>query len=367
MLVRSAQKRGPSIAHIFEKNGVAVNLRSSGTLAESAYGHLVRDIVRLKAGNFHRDDLIRLLHSTLFVFYLGDSEDAQRCVNLVRTLSSANAKHTTIGGIPGWRRILENVKRIDAQLASVAGAINLTLDSVSSKFGRKSFAAMTSDLRKILSELKVSESSAVLIEKNVMTRECFDEFFSFLRELSFSYGEFDFRVSGPGEYLSLLEDIMGERMVSYKTPQATEAQRVSVTDFSSARGVNPQFVFLTGLSDSSFPSAQPTDPVLKPREKIEINRTLKKIVFDSEAIHYEKEKHLFLCLSAAASEKVFLSCFRYDKTSREVGRCDFLEESTGTSAISRPGASFRRRTYFRRKIFFLTVSHPMGMETEIRE
>lgn len=346
VLVRSAQRRGRSIASIFEKNGVAVNLRNSGTLAESAYGHLVRDILRLKAGNFHRDDLIRLFQSTLFIFYLGESEPARRCVNLVKTLSSANAKHTTVNGISGWKRILKHMRQSDERLASVAGAIELALDSVSSKFGRKSFAAMTSDLRSMLSELKVSESSTLLMEKNAMTRECFDEFFSFLREISFSCGEFDFRVSGPGEYLSLLEDIMGERMVSYKTPRATEAQRVSVTDFSSARGANPRFVFLTGLSDRSFPSFQSTDPVLKPREKIEINRALKKMVFDSEALHYEKEKHLFLCLSAAASEKVFFSCFRYDQTSREVGRSDFLEETMGISEIMRPGSVFSPENLF---------------------
>ena len=57
VLVRSAQKRGRSIAGIFEKNGVAVNIRNSGTLAESPYGQLVRDVLRLKSGNFYRGDL----------------------------------------------------------------------------------------------------------------------------------------------------------------------------------------------------------------------------------------------------------------------------------------------------------------------
>ena len=338
VLVRSAQRRGRSVAGIFEKNGIAVNLRNWGTLAESTYGQIVRDILCLKSGNFHRDDLIRLFQSPLFIFYLGESEPARRCVNLVRTLSSANAKHTTISGIPGWKRVLEHITNLDGQLASVAGAVNLALDSVSSKFGRKSFAAMTSDLRKVLSELRASESSALLIERNAVTRECFDEFFSFLRELSFSRGEFDFRVSGPAEYLRLLEDAMMERTIPYKTPSAPETRRVSVTDFSSARGTNPRFVFMTGLSDGSFPSSQPADPVLKPREKAEINRALGKTVFESEGLHYEKEKHLFLCLSAAASEKAFLSCFRYDQTSKEVNRSDFLEETMDVSETRRPGS-----------------------------
>ena len=119
---------------------------------------------------------------------------------------------------------------------------------------------------------------------------------------------------------------MGERTVPYKTPCDADSQRVSVIDFSAARGINPGFLFLVGLSDTSFPSALPTDPVLKPREKAEINRALKKRVFDEEGLHYEKEKHLFSTLGASASEKVFFSRFRYDQKSKEINPSDFLEE-----------------------------------------
>lgn len=326
VLVRSAQKRDRSIVRIFEKNGVAVDLRNSGTLAGSVYGRLAGDMLRLKPGNFHRNDLIALLSNPLFVLYLGESQLSRRCINLVKEISSADKNYRTVSGISGWKRILEHIAEQDAQLSAVARDIGLALDSVSSKFGRRSFAAMTSDLRRTFSELGVSENSALLIERNKTTRECFDEFFSFLRELSFSYGEFDFRVSDPGEYLFLLDEFMGERMVPYKTPCGADSQRVSVIDFSAARGINPGFLFLIGLSDTSFPSAIPLDPVLKPREKAEINRALKKRVFDEEGLHYEKEKHLFSTLSASASEKVFFSRFRYDQRSREINPSDFLEE-----------------------------------------
>ncbi|MYI73369.1 MAG: hypothetical protein F4079_03540, partial [Candidatus Dadabacteria bacterium] len=344
VLVRSSQKRGQSIAHIFEKNGVAVDLRNSGTLAGSVYGRLAGDILRLKSGNFHRNDLIGLLRNPLFSLYLGESEFSQCCTNLVKEISSASVssedrKYRTISGISGWKRVLEHIVERDAQLSSVARDIDMALDSVSSKFGRRTFSAMTSDLRKIFSELRVSENSALLIERNQTTRECFDEFFSFLRELSFSYGEFDFRVPDPGEYLLFLDEFMGERTVPYKTPCDGDSERVSVTDFSAARGINPKFLFLVGLSDTSFPSALPADPVLKPREKAEINRVLKKRVFDEEGLHYEKEKHLFSTLGAAASEKVFFSCFRYDQKSRDVNRSDFLEEA-GISPQARRSESF---------------------------
>ena len=326
VLVRSAQKRGRSIVNIFEKSGVAVDLRNSGTLAGSIYGRLAGDILRLKSGNFHRNDLIALLSNPLFVLHLGESQLSWRCINLVKEISSADKNYRTVSGISGWKRILEHIAERNAQLSAVARDIGLALDSVSSKFGRRSFAAMTSDLRKIFSELGVSESSALLIERNKTTRECFDEFFSFLRELSFSYGEFDFRVSDPGEYLLLLDEFMGERTVPYKTPCDADSQRVSVIDFSAAHGINPEFLFLIGLSDTSFPFALPLDPVLKPREKVEINRALKKRVFDEEGLHYEKEKHLFSTLSASASEKVFFSRFRYDQRSKEINPSDFLEE-----------------------------------------
>lgn len=326
VLVRSAQKRSCSMANIFEKNGVAVDLRNSGTLAGSVYGRLAGDILRLKSGNFHRNDLIALLSNPLFALYLGESELSRRCINLLKEISSVDKKYRTVSGILGWKRILEHIAERNPQLSAVARDIGLALDSVSSKFGRRSFAAMTSDLRKIFSELGVSESSALFIERNQTTREYFDEFFSFLRELSFSYGEFDFRVADPQEYLFLLDEFMGERTVPYKTPCDADSQRISVIDFSAARGINPKFLFLVGLSDTSFPSALLADPVLKPREKAEINRVLKRRVFDEEGLHYEKEKHLFSTLSTAASEKVFLSCFRYDQRSREVSRSDFLEE-----------------------------------------
>ncbi|MDE0291682.1 MAG: PD-(D/E)XK nuclease family protein [Candidatus Dadabacteria bacterium] len=353
VLVRSSQKRGRSIANIFEKNGVAVNLRSSGTLAGSVYGRLAGDILRLKSGNFHRNDLIGLLCNPLFALYLGESEFSQRSASLVKEISSASVssedrKYRTVSGISGWKRILEHIVERDAQLSAVAHDIGSALDSVSSKFGRRTFAAMTSDLRKIFSELRVSESSALLIERNQTTRECFDEFFSFLRELSFSYGEFDFRVSDPGEYLLFLDEFMGERTVPYKTPCDGDSERVSVTDFSVARGINPKFLFLAGLSDTCFPSPLPADPVLKPREKAEINRALKKRVFDEEGLHYEKEKHLFSTLSTASSEKVFLSCFRYDQKSRDVIRSDFLEEmgisppARRSENFSEPGEIFSR-------------------------
>ena len=132
---------------------------------------------------------------------------------------------------------------------------------------------------------------------------------------------------------------MGERTVPYKTPCDGDSERVSVTDFSAARGINPKFLFLVGLSDTCFPSPLPADPVLKPREKAEMNRVLKKRVFDEEGLHYEKEKHLFSTLATAASEKVFLSCFRYDQKSREIIRSDFLEEK-GISPPARRSESF---------------------------
>ncbi len=346
VLVKSAQRRGRSIVRIFEKNGVAVDLGNSGTLAGSAYGRLAGDILRLKSGNFHRNDLMGLLHNPFFALYLGESESSHRCVNMIKGLSSADLKYRTVSGITGWKRILEHIVEQDGRMSSAARNIAFVLDSLSSKFGRRSFAAMTSDLRKIFSELRVSESSAVLIEENKTTRECFDEFFSFLRELSFSYGEFDFRVSDSGEYLFLLDEFMGERTVPYKTPCDADSERVSVIDFSAARGINPGFVFLLGLSDASFPSLPPADPVLKPREKAEINRALGKRVFDEEGLHYEKEKHIFFTLGVSASEKVFLSRFRYDERSKEIARSDFLEgmevspATPGSEAFSREDALF---------------------------
>ena len=349
VLVRSAQKRGRSIANIFEKNGVAVDLRNSGTLAGSVYGRLAGDILRLKSGNFHRDDLIRFLHNPLFALYLEESESSRRCVNMIKEISSADLKYRTVNGIAGWKRILEHMAEQDDRMSAVARDVAFALDSISSKFGRRSFAEMTSDLRKIFSELRVSESSALLIEENKTIRECFDEFFSFLRELSFSYGEFDFRVSDTGEYLFLLDEFMGERTIPYKTPCDADSERVSVIDFSAARGINPEFLFLIGVSDTSFPSLPAVDPVLKPREKAEINRVFKRRVFDEESLHYEKEKHLFSALSTAASEKVFLSCFRYDERSKEVTRSDFLGEMGISPLPQSPEISPESREVFSRE------------------
>ena len=341
VLVRASQKRGRSIANIFEKNGVAVNLRNSGTLTGSVYGRLAGDILRLKSGHFHRNDLIALLCNPLFTLYLGESEFSQQSVSLVKKISSEDRKYRTVSGISGWKRVLEYIVEQNTKLSAVAHNIDSALDSVSSKFGRRNFAAMTSDLRKIFSELKVSKSSELLIERNETTRECFDEFFSFLRNLSFSYKEFDFRVSDPGEYLLFLNEFMEQRTVHYKTPCDGDSERVSITDFSAARGINPKFLFLVGLSDTCFPSPLSADPVLKPREKVEINRALKKRVFDEQDLHYEKEKHLFSTLSRASSEKVFLSCFRYDQKSRDVIRSDFLEEM-GISSSARCSENFSK-------------------------
>ena len=360
VLVRSAQKRGRSIANIFEKNGVAVDLRNSGTLAGSVYGRLAGDILRLKSGNFHRDDLMALLSNPLFVLYLRESDLSRHCINLVKEISSEDKSYRIVSGISGWKRILEHIAEQGPQMSTVARDIGLALDSVSSKFGRRSFAEMTSDLRKIFSELRVSESSALLIEENKTTRECFDEFFSFLRELSFSYGEFDFRVQDPGEYLFLLDEFMGERMIPYKTPCDADSERVSVIDFSAAHGINPEFLFLIGLSDTSFPSALPLDPVLKPREKAKMNQVLKKRVFDEEGFHYEKEKHLFSILGTSASDKVFLSRFRYDQGSREIPPSDFLEEMGISPATQRSGVFPEPEGVFSREDALFHCFSPRG-------
>ena len=141
----------------------------------------------------------------------------------------------------------------------------------------------------------------------------------------------------PESIFFLLDEFMGERMIPYKTPCDADSERVSVIDFSAAHGINPEFLFLIGLSDTSFPSALPLDPVLKPREKAEINRVLKKRVFDEEGLHYEKEKHLFSTLGASASEKVFFSRFRHDQGSREIPPSDFLEEMGISPATQRSG------------------------------
>ena len=116
--MRSAQKRGSSIANIFEKNGVAVDLRNCGTLAGSVYGRLAGDILRLKSGNFHRNDLISLLYNPIFVLYLRESDSSRRCVNLVKEISSADKKYRTVSGISGWKRILEHVVGQDGELSS---------------------------------------------------------------------------------------------------------------------------------------------------------------------------------------------------------------------------------------------------------
>ena len=129
VLVRSAQKRGRSIANIFEKNGVAVDLRNSGTLAGSVYGRLAGDILRLKSGNFHRNDLTTLLSNPLFTLYLGESESAHRCVNVIKEVSAADLRYRTVSGIAGWKRILEHLAERDAQLSAVARDIAFALDS----------------------------------------------------------------------------------------------------------------------------------------------------------------------------------------------------------------------------------------------
>ena len=344
VLVRSGQKRGRSVAAVFERNGVAVHLRDSGTLAESVYGRLAADVLRLKSGNFHRDDAIGLLANPLFLAYLGGGGKARRCAHEIKRLSSADSpEYRTASGLSGWKRIFRHIEERDAWFSAPAGEIEKAFDFVSSKFGKKSFAALTSDLREVLSFLKVSRSSAWLIEKGDATRECFDEFFAFLRELSFICGEFDRGAEDAGEYLSALEEAMRDRVVPYKTPREGDSPRVAVTSFSAARGTSPRVLFLPGLSETALPSPLPADPVLKNREKTEINAALGERVFEDESFHYEREKHLFSELSAAAREKVFFSWFRSDGRSRETRRSDFLEgdcEPGGFDGLAAPREVF---------------------------
>ena len=346
VLIRSGQKRGRSVAAVFERNGVAVHLRDSGTLAESVYGRLAADVLRLKSGNFHRDDVIRLLANPLFLVYLGEEGKARKCAYEIRRLSSADSReYRTVSGLRGWKRIFGHVRERGLWFSPPADKIEKAFDFISSKFGRKSFAALTSDLREVLSFLRVSKSSAKLMERGDTTRECFDEFFAFFRELSFIYGQFDRRAEDAGEYLSIVEESMRDRVVPYKTPRGGDSPRVAVTSFSAARGTAPGFLFLLGLSETAFPSPLPADPVLKNREKTEMNAALGSRVFEDESFHYEREKYLFSALSAAASEKVFFSWSRSDGKSKETRRSDFLEgedvcETGAFDGLSVPGEIF---------------------------
>ena len=359
VLIRSGQKRGRSVAAIFERNGVAVDLRDSGTLAESVYGKLATDVLRLKSGNFHRNDVIRLLGGPLFLMYLGGGGEARRCVYEVKRLSSADSReYRTVSGPGGWKRILGHIRERETWFSAPAGEIEKAFDLVSSKFAGKSSAALTSDLREVLSFLRVSRSSARLMERGDTTRECFDEFFAFLRELSFIYGEFDCEVADAGEYLSVVEESMRERVVPYKTPREGDSPRVAFTSFSAARGTGPRFLFLLGLSENAFPSPLPADPVLKNREKTEINAALGSRVFEDDSFHYEREKHLFSALSAAASEKVFFSWFRSDERSKETRRSDFLEGEGVSRTRAFDGLSVPREIFSGEDILFRLFSSP---------
>lgn len=361
VLVRSGQKRGRSVAAVFERNGVAVHLRDSGTLAESVYGRLAVDVLRLKSGNFRRDDAVGLLANPLFLAYLGGGGKARKCAHEIKRLSSADSpEYRTVSGLSGWKRIFGRIEEWDAWFSAPAGEIEKAFDFVSSKFGRKSFAALTSDLREVLSFLKVSRSSARLIEKGDATRECFDEFFAFLRELSFICREFDRGAEDAGEYLSALEEAMRDRVVPYKTPRGGDSPRVAVTSFSAARGTSPRVLFLPGLSETALPSPLPADPVLKNREKTEINAALGERVFEDESFHYEREKHLFSELSAAASEKVFFSWFRSDGRSRETRRSDFLEGDCEPDAFD--GLSSPREVFSREDALIGLLSSPRESE-----
>ena len=361
VLVRSGQKRGRSIAAVFERNGVAVHLRDSGTLAESVYGRLAADVLRLKSGNFHRDDVIGLLANPLFLAYLGGGGKARKCAHEIKKLSSADSpEYRTASGLSGWKRIFGRIEERAAWFSAPAGDIEKAFDFVSSKFGRKSFAVLTSDLREVLSFLKVSRSSARLIEKGDATRECFDEFFAFLRELSFICREFDRGAEDAGEYLSALEEAMRDRVVPYKTPREGDSPRVAVTSFSAARGTSPRVLFLMGLSETALPSPLPADPVLKNREKTEINAALGERVFEDESFHYEREKHLFSELSAAASEKVFFSWFRSDGRSRETRRSDFLEGDCEPDAFD--GLAAPREVFSREDALIGLLSSPRESE-----
>ena len=370
VLVRSGQKRGRSVAAVFERNGVAVHLRDSGTLAESVYGRLAADVLRLRSGNFHRDDVIRLLANPLFHMYLGGGGKARRCAYEIRRLSSADSReYRTVSGLGGWKRIFGHIRERDLWFSPPAGEIEKAFDLVSSKFGRKSFAALTSDLREVLSFLRVSGSSAGLIERGDTTRECFDEFFAFFRELSFIYGEFDRGVADAGEYLSMVEESMRDRVVPYKTPREGDSPRVAVTSFSAARGTRPGFLFLLGLSETAFPSPLPADPVLRNREKTEINAALGSRVFEDESFHYEREKHLFSALSAAASEKVFFSWSRSDGKSKETRRSDFLEGEEVSEAPAFDGLTAPREVFSAQDALIRLFSFPAEREggSELRE
>ena len=128
VLVRSAQKRGRSIANIFEKNGVAVDLRNSGTLAGSVYGRLAGDILRLKSGNFHRDDLISASLKPAFCSLPAGVRISRAAAyqSSIKEISSADLKYRTVSGISGWKRILEHIAEQDAQMSAVARDVGLS-------------------------------------------------------------------------------------------------------------------------------------------------------------------------------------------------------------------------------------------------
>ncbi len=326
VLVDASQKRGNSIAAIFEKNGLAFDIRGAQTLAETVYGRFAKDILNLRLSNFHRSNLIRLFHNPLFSIYLGENSQTRLCVMTIEDKSSATGSLRTVNGIAGWMKILDYIDKQDKGWDETTRKMRKAFDLISSGFYGKSFSELTSDLRKILSKLNTSKSSEVLLGREDVSAESFEEFFSFLKDLSFFYGQFDFEVSGLGEYIVFLDEIMRRKSISSKTPCDSLSDRVKVGSFYSARGVNTPFIFLVGLCESVFPSRRPLDPVLKQSEKTYINRLLGKDVFEKEGLQYEREKHLFSTLTEAAAEKVFFSCFRRTASSDEIRRSNFLEE-----------------------------------------
>ena len=198
ILVDLSQKRGNSVAAVFEKNGLAFDIRGSQTLAETVYGRITKDILNLRHSNFHRNNLMRLLRSPLFSLYLGKNSQADLFAMSIENMSSAAGSLRTVNGISGWMKILDCIDGQHGDRCEMTEKMRKALSLISSGFSGKSFSGLTSDLGKILSELRVSRSSEVLMEREDVSRESFDEFSSFLRDISFFYGQFDFQVFRSG-------------------------------------------------------------------------------------------------------------------------------------------------------------------------
>jgi ATP-dependent helicase/DNAse subunit B len=307
VVMRSYPGKENNVIRAFERLGIPYSMPGGSDLGKSPLGRFIIDLLGVKSSGLERRLFINLLRSPFLSVYLGGTGDYYE---LIADLDLESRNSRVLGGVREWRAVLGGFK--DKWFSERVMGI---IDEMEKRFNSNSLDGFIEDLGGILDHLLVYRAVEGLSLRSCSHKRAWKRFRVFLSEILFlSRIRFKKRLEGIDGFISLLKDLMSEERFSPSDPSSGEG--VHVIKAFEARGTSFPMVFILDMGERGFPLPAPRDPILKNREREEINTLLGGGSLRIEDNHYESEEALFSLISNSTRKRLYITYSYLDDKER---------------------------------------------------